>query len=77
MSDIKIENAIHKMDMILRPNVCFIHPDTLEVIKKIEPDIEKQILFRPTEMVDKDKCYIMKREDLERMAFGMSEVEHE
>lgn len=68
-----IKATLHEMDLLLRPYVCFIHPEILEGIKKIEPDIENKILFKPTELVEKDKVVLMKREQLEEWMFGSIE----
>ena len=35
-----IKATLHEMDMQLRPYVCFVHPEILEEIKKVESDIE-------------------------------------
>ena len=68
-----IKATLHEMDMKLRPYVCFIHPEMLEEIKKVESDIEDKILFKPTELIEKDKAVIMKREQLEEWMFGRIE----
>jgi hypothetical protein len=76
MSEISIENLkdeLHKMDLMLRPYVCFVHPETLDEIKKVESDIENKILFKTTELIDKDKAVMMKREQLEEWTFGSIE----
>lgn len=68
-----IKATLHEMDMKLRPYVCFIHPEMLDEIKKVESDIEDKILFKPTELIDKDKAVMMKREQLEEWTFGSIE----
>lgn len=68
-----IKSTLHEMDMKLRPYVCFVHPEILEEIKKVEPDIENQILFKTTELIEKDKAVMMKREELEQWIFGRIE----
>ena len=80
MSDVTIDDikdALHKLDLIQRPYVCVIHPDRLDELKEICPDIEDQVLFKPVDIVDKDKCYMMKREELEDWALPRIEVDHE
>lgn len=72
-----IKDALHKLDLIQRPYVCFIHPDRLDELKEICPDIEDQVLFEPIDIADKDKCYMMKREELEEWAKPRIEVDHE
>lgn len=68
-----IKATLHEMDMQLRPYVCFLHPEMLEEIKKVEHDIEDKILFKTTELITKDKAVLMKREELEEWTFGMIE----
>lgn len=68
-----IKATLHEMDMQLRPYVCFVHPETLDEIKKVESDIENKILFKTTELIDKDKAVMMKREQLEEWTFGSIE----
>lgn len=72
-----IKNALHKLDLIQRPYVCFIHPDRLADLIDICPDIEERVLFQPVDIADKDKCYMMKREELEDWAKPRIEVDHE
>lgn len=57
--------AYHKVDLINRSYIAFIHPDVLEALKEANPEIEKKIVLQPTPWIAKDKCYIMKRIDLE------------
>ena len=68
-----IKATLHEMDMKLRSYVCFVHPEMLEEIKKVEPDIENKILFKATELIDKNKAVMMKREQLEEWTFGSIE----
>ena len=68
-----IKATLHEMDLKLRPYVCFVHPEMLEEIKKVESDIEDKILFKTTELIEKDKAVMMKREELEQWTFGRIE----
>lgn len=68
-----IKAILHEMDIQLRSYVCFVHPEMLDEIKKVEPDIENKILFKTTELIDKDKAVMMKRKQLEEWTFGKIE----
>lgn len=61
----ELKFAIHKFDLVSRPCVIFIHPDDAELLKKSFPDIEKSIVIQATSYVERGKCYLAKRKDLE------------
>ena len=64
----KLMDTINRADMILRRTVVFMHPETYKTLKAAEPQIDKNFVFYITDAVDKDKCYVMKREDFENMS---------
>lgn len=60
-----IKQAIHKVDLIKRPYIAFLHPDDAEAVKACLPRIEEEIVIQPTPYVEKGKGVCVKREDLE------------
>lgn len=64
----KLIDTINRADMILRPAVVFMHPETYKALKAAEPQIDKNLVFYITDAVDKDKCCVMKREDFVNMS---------
>lgn len=63
-----IKQAIHKVDLIKRPYIAFLHPDDAEAVKACLPKIEEEIVIQPTPYVEKGKGVCIKREDLESWA---------
>ena len=63
-----IKEAIHRMDLLVRPYVVFMHPDMYEEVKKIYPNMEEEYQVEVFPWLDKDKAYLMKREELEEWA---------
>ena len=63
-----IKQAIHKVDLIKRPYIAFLHPDDAEAVKACLPRIEEEIVIQPTSCVEKGKGVCIKREDLESWA---------
>ena len=59
-----IKQTLHKVDLINRPFIAFIHPDDAEAIKNLSSKIEK-VVIQPTPCVEKGKCVCVKREYLE------------
>lgn len=71
MSNLTIEDikqAIHKVDLIKRPYIAFLHPDDAEAVKACLPRIKEEIVIQPTPWVEKGKGVCIKREDLESWA---------
>ena len=68
-----LKQTLHKIDLINRPNILFIHPDDAETLKTAWPDAEKEIVIQPTMVLEKGKCICMRREDLEH--WGCLEAE--
>ena len=60
-----IKQALHKVDLINRPYIAFLHPDDAEAVKACLPRIEEEIVIQPTPCVEKGKGVCIKREDLE------------
>lgn len=63
-----IKEAIHKVDLIKRPYIAFLHPDDAEALKAALPRIEEEIVIQSTPFVEKGKGVAIKREDLESWA---------
>lgn len=63
-----IKQAIHKVDLINRPYIAFLHPDDAETVKAILPRIEEEVVIQPTSYVERGKGVAIKREDLESWA---------
>lgn len=73
MSDIRVEDikaAIHRMDLLMRPYVVFMHPDNYEDIKAMFPNFEDDYQVEVIDWIEKDRCFLMKREELESWANG-------
>lgn len=71
MNNITIEDikqAIHKVDLINRPYIAFLHPDDAEAIKACFPRIEEEIVIQTVPYAEKGKAVCIKREDLESWA---------
>lgn len=48
MSNLTIEDikqAIHKVDLLKRPYIFFLHPDDAETVKAAIPWIEEEVVF--------------------------------
>lgn len=60
-----IEQAFHKLDLIKRPYVVFMHPADAEAVKASYPEIEDKAVIQPISFMEKGKAIIAKREDLE------------
>lgn len=56
---------IRKADLMLRPTVAFMHPDTYEALKVEWPEIDKHYVVRTSPYVDKSRCYLIDRADIE------------
>ena len=63
-----IKQAIHKVDLLKRPYVFFLHPDDAETVKAAIPWIEEEVVIQATPFVEKRKGVFIKREDLESWA---------
>ena len=59
-----IEEAIRKYDLLIRPNVVFIHPAAAEALKAAYPEIENEVLIMETEAMEKGKAILVSRETL-------------
>lgn len=71
MSNPSIEDiiqAIHKVELIKRPYIAFLHPDDAETVKVAWPSIEEEIVIQATPFVEKGGGVAIKREDLESWA---------
>lgn len=61
----QLKQALHNIDLLLRPQILFLHPDEyVEVIDAI-PDIEEQVKIVSTKAVDKGHAILMDRSWLE------------
>ena len=57
--------SIRKVDLMLRPTVVFMHPDTAEALRAEWPEIDKHYVVRTSPYVDKSRCYLINRADIE------------
>lgn len=64
----KIKQVLHKADLALRPNIVFVNPADAKTIKEALPEIEKTIVIKETENIEKGKAAVMNRETLEKWA---------
>lgn len=56
---------VQKADLMLRPRVVFMHPNTYEALKGEWPEIDKHYVVRTSPYVDKSQCYLIDRADIE------------
>lgn len=60
-----IKQVLHKLDLINRPYVVFMHPEDLEAVKDSYPEIGDKVVMQPIPFMEKGKAIVAKREDLE------------
>jgi hypothetical protein len=66
----EIKQALHKADLILRPNIIFVNPSDAKAIKDAVPEIDKKIVLKETEFVEKGKAYVIDRRKWDEWASG-------
>ena len=57
----EIKQALHKADLILRPNIIFVNPSDAKAIKDAVPEIEEKIVLKESDLVEKGKAYVIDR----------------
>ena len=57
----EIKQALHKADLILRPNIIFVNPSDAQPIKDAVPEIDEKIVIKESEFVERGKAYVMDR----------------
>lgn len=57
----EIKQALHKADLILRPNIIFVNPSDAQTIKDAVPEIDEKIVIKESEFVEKGKAYVIDR----------------
>ena len=60
-----IKQVFHKLDLMSRPYVVFMHPEDAETVKASYPEIEDKAVIQLIPFMEKGKAIIAKREDLE------------
>ena len=65
-----IKKMIEKYDKLCRPNIAFMNPEDAKMVKECLPDIEKEIVIAERPGIERGKCYIMERKELENWLFG-------
>jgi hypothetical protein len=61
----QITQKLHEIDLVLRPQVVFVHPDDHELIIQSIPDINSRVKLISTKAVDKGHAIMMDRAWLE------------
>lgn len=56
---------IRKADLMLRPKIVFMHPDTAEAFMAEWPEIDNKFVVCTSPYVDKSQCYLIDRADIE------------
>lgn len=56
---------IRKADLMLRPKAVIMHPDTAEAVRAERPEIDKEYVVCTSPYVDKSRCYLIDRADIE------------
>lgn len=67
----EIKQALHKADLILRPNVLFVNPLDAKTIKDAFPEIEEEMVLKESEFVDEGKAYVIDRRKWDEWANGL------
>lgn len=63
----QIIDAIHKMDLALRPYIIYAHPKNGEKIRQVLKEIDRDdFVIQATPLIDEDKIILLEREKLER-----------
>lgn len=63
----QIIDAIHKMDLALRPYIIYAHPKNEEKIRQVLKEIDRDdFVIQATPLIDEDKIILLEREKLER-----------
>lgn len=68
IEDIKL--ILHKIDLVNRPYIVYLHPDDAEMLKMELSEIEKKTVIQITPLIEKGKCICMLREKLELWTGG-------
>lgn len=66
----EIKQVIDKYDKLCRPNIVFMNPEDAKMVKECLPDIEKEIVIVKRPGVERGKCYMMERKELEKWFYG-------
>ncbi|MCR4999166.1 MAG: hypothetical protein K6A05_04915 [Lachnospiraceae bacterium] len=56
---------VRKADLMLRPKVVLMHPDTAEAVRAEWPGIDCKYVVHTSPYVDKSQCYLIDRADIE------------
>ena len=65
MTTEQLQYELHKIDLMLRPQIVFVHGDDYEEVIKAIPDIRERVMLIPTNAVEKGRAVIMDRSWLE------------
>ena len=65
MAPEQIKQELHKIDLALRPQAVFLHPDDYMEIMQAIPDIEEKVLVINTRAINKGYAIMMDRKCLE------------
>lgn len=64
----QIQQALNKIDLILRPQILFLHPDDYKTVLQAIPDLEERVRIVDTKAIDKGHAVLMDRKWLEEPA---------
>ena len=62
----QLKANLHKIDLILRPQIVFVHTDDYAEVIKAVPDIRERVMLIPTNAIDKGRAVLMDRAWLEQ-----------
>ena len=68
----EIKQALHKADLILRPNIIFVNPLDAKAIKDAVPEIDEKIVIKESEFIEKGKGYVIDRRWWDAWANGFA-----
>ena len=66
----ELRQALHKIDLQLRPWVVFVNPKDVKAIKEAHPRIEEKVVIQETEAVEIGSAIAIEREKLEAWTYG-------
>ena len=61
-----LNEAIHKADLLLRPNIVFVNPKDKDNLLKAVPDLTDKILLEESAFIEQGKAIVVNRKELER-----------
>lgn len=61
-----LKEALERADLLMRPYILFIHPELKKELLKQIPNLEKLVVVKESELLERDKAYLVEREEIEK-----------